>query len=84
VEQYSGGSHASKLGESLGDEKFRQSFKNDPSKALSDAGIKEDALPDGVVDALRGCEPEELGAVARVRSALVDAGVSREDAGDIV
>jgi hypothetical protein len=68
----------------LGDEDFRKSFNSDPSQALSDAGINEDALPDGVVDALRGCEPEELAAVARVRSALVAAGVSRDDAGDIV
>jgi putative modified peptide len=84
VDQYSGSSHLSKLGERLGDEKFRKSFKSDPSQALSEAGIDEDALPDGVMKALRSCEPPELAAVAKVRNALIDEGVAREDAGEIV
>ena len=84
MEQYSGSEHVSKLGERLGDEDFRSSFASDPSQALSDAGIDEQALPDGVVDALRSCQPEELAAVAKVRNALAGAGVSRSDAGDIV
>jgi hypothetical protein len=84
VEQYGESSHAAKLGESLADEDFRNSFSQDQSQALRDAGIDEDALPDGVVEALRRCEPEELAAVAKVRGALMGAGVTREDAGDIV
>jgi hypothetical protein len=84
VEQYSGKSHVANLGERLGDEDFRQSFKEDPSQALSDAGIDEQELPGGVVDALRGFEPEELAAVAKVRGALRAANVAPEDSGEIV
>jgi hypothetical protein len=84
VEQYSGKSHVANLGKRLGDEDFRRSFKKDPSQALNDAGIDEQELPDGVVETLRGCEPEELAAVAKVRGALRDAGVGPEDAGEIV
>ena len=83
MEQY-GNSHVANLGERLGDEDFRQSFKQDPSQALTDAGIDEQELPDGVVKALQGFEPEELAAVAKMRGALNAAGVAREDAGDIV
>lgn len=84
MEQYSESGHGSKLGKALADEDFRNSFASDPSQALKDQGIDEQALPNGVVDALSNCQPEELAAVARVRAALVDAGVSREDSGDIV
>jgi putative modified peptide len=84
VEQYSGREHVSKLGERLGDADFRDSFTSDPSQALNEAGIDEQALPDGVVDALRNCQPEELAAVAKVRNALAEAGVARDDAGEIV
>lgn len=84
MEQYGESSHAAKLGKSLGDEDFRKSFAQDQSKALKDAGIDEEALPDGVLDALRPCEPEELAAVAKVRDALERAGVGREYSGDIV
>lgn len=84
-QQYGGGGgHVAKLGQSLGDADFRNSFAEDHSQALKDAGIDEDALPDGVIDALRKCQPEELTAVARLRTALMDAGVSRDDAGEIV
>jgi hypothetical protein len=83
-QQYSGRGHVSKLGERLGDADFRESFTGDPSQALSDAGIDEQALPDGVVDALRNCQPEELAAVAKVRSALAEAGVAPSDSGEVV
>ena len=84
MEQYGESSHAAKLGERLGDDDFRESFAQDQSQALKDAGIDEEALPDGVLDALRSCQPEELAAVAKVRNALMNAGVAREDSGDIV
>ena len=86
MEQYGGGGggHVAKLGENLADPDFRNSFAEDHSQALKDAGIDEEALPDGVVGALRNCQPEELAAVARVRNALMEAGVAREDAADIV
>ena len=85
MEQYgSGGEHVATLGERLGDEDFRNSFAQDHSQALNNAGIDEQALPDGVVDALRGCSPEELKAVARVRGALIDAGVEDRYRADIV
>jgi hypothetical protein len=86
VEQqhHGGGGHVAKLGESLRDAAFRNSFADNHAQALKDAGIDEAALPDGIIDALGNCQPEELAAVAKVRGALMDAGVSREDAGRIV
>jgi hypothetical protein len=84
VDQYSESDHVSKLGERLGDEDFRNSFKSDPSQALSDAGIDEEGLPDGVLEALRHCQPEELKAVAKVRGAPMDAGVEARYRSDIV
>jgi hypothetical protein len=84
MNQYGKSSDAAKLGERLGDEDFRNSFTQDPSQALQDAGIDETALPDGAIDALRSCQPEELAAVAKVRNALMDARVAPHHAADIV
>jgi hypothetical protein len=84
VEQYSESEHVSKLGERLGDADFRDLFVSDPSQALSDADIDEQAVPKNVVDALRRCQPEELAALANVRNALIDAGVEERYMSKIV
>jgi hypothetical protein len=84
-QQYDGGGgHVAKLGESLGDADFRNSFAENHAQALKDAGIDESSLPAGLIDALLRCQPEELAALAKVRGALVDEGVSLDLAGRIV
>ena len=78
MEQPSGSDPVSELGRRLGDEDFRNAFAKDPSQALSDKGIDEQALPDRLVDTLSGCDPEELAALAKVRSGLESAGVDKK------
>jgi hypothetical protein len=84
-QQYDGGGgHVAKLGESLGDADFRNSFAENHAQTLQDAGIEEGSLPAGLIDALLRCQPEELAALAKVRGALVDEGVSLDLACRIV
>ena len=78
MEQSSGSDHVSELGKQLGDEDFRNAFAKDSSQALRDKGINEQELPDGLVDTLSGCDPEELAALAKVRSGLESAGVDKK------
>jgi hypothetical protein len=78
------GSPVAKLADYMTDEDFRNSFASDHHQALSRVGLEPSEVPAGILEALKDCSVDELRALSRMRNALVDAGVSREDAGEIV
>lgn len=65
------------------DPERRKALASDPQKALADAGIDSAALPEGLRSTLFGLSHGELEAISRVKQGLDDAGVSREDQGEI-
>jgi hypothetical protein len=75
VEQYPENEHVSTLCDQLMDEAFRRAFADDHAQALKQADIDEQALPEGMIEAIRGCSAEELATLARVRGALEAANV---------
>lgn len=72
-----------KLAEVISDPGGRKAFAHDPEKTLTDAGIDVGRLPDGVRSTLFDLSHEELRVLSRVKEALRQAGVSREDAEEI-
>ena len=65
------------------DAERRKAFANDPESALSDAGVDVAALPEDLRSTLFSLSHEELETISRVGQSLTDAGVSREDQGEI-
>jgi hypothetical protein len=77
------GSEMKRLAELISDPGRRKAFAFDPEKTLSEAGIDASRLPEGVRSTLFDLSYEELRVLSRVRDSLRQAGVSREDEGEI-
>ena len=65
------------------DPQRRKAFAEDPDKALGDAGVDAASLPEGLRSTLYSLSQEELEVISRVKQSLTDAGVSKEDQGEI-
>ena len=72
-----------KVAEVISDPGRRKAFAHDPEKTLTDAGVDVGRLPDGVRSTLFDLSHEELRVLSRVKESLRQAGVSREDEGEI-
>jgi hypothetical protein len=56
----------------------RDKFRSDPQKTLRDAGVREGPGLDELVKTLRGMSKEELAAVSKVNSTMVNLGLTEE------
>lgn len=67
-----------KLADVIADPGQRKSFAADPDGTLDRSDVNPDAIPDGVLGTLKGLSQEELRALARLNSQLLDSGISAE------
>lgn len=72
-----------KLVQVISDPTSRRSFVKDAEGTLQKAGVKSDALPKTLVDALAELTPAELRLVSHLNSTLVDAGYKAPDSGTV-
>ena len=72
-----------KLVQVISDPTSRRSFVKDAEGTLQKAGVKSDALPKTLVDALAELSPAELRLVSHLNSTLVDAGYKAPDSGTV-
>jgi hypothetical protein len=72
-----------KLVQVISDPSTRRSFIKDAEGTLQKAGVKADALPKNVVDALAELTPAELRLVSHLNSTLFDAGYRAPDSGSL-
>ena len=72
-----------KLVQVISDPGTRRSFIDDAEGTLKKAGVKADALPKDVVDALAELTPAELRLVSHLNSTLFDAGYKAPDSGSL-
>lgn len=70
-----------KLADVIADPGQRESFASDPDGTLERVDVNHEAIPEDVLSTLKGLSHEELSAVARLNSTLLDSGLSA-DAGD--
>jgi hypothetical protein len=72
-----------KLVQVISDPTSRRSFVKDAEGTLQKAGVKADALPKTLVDALAELTPAELRLVSHLNSTLVAAGYKAPDSGTV-
>ncbi len=72
-----------KLVEVISDPGTRRSFLEDAEGTLKKAGVKADALPKSLVDALAELTPAELRLVSHLNTTLVEAGYKAPDSGSV-
>ena len=68
-----------KIMQVISDPGSRKKFKDNPKKALKDAGVAEGPNIDQLVGALTEMSPEELAIIAKLNKKLVDMGLTAED-----
>jgi hypothetical protein len=71
-------SELQKLATSLQDPFFRKAFAADPIGALAQEEIRQEMIPQDVLEALVELSPQELAALARVRKVLEAAHVPKD------
>jgi hypothetical protein len=71
-------SELQQLAISLQDPFFRKAFVADPLHALAQEEIRQEGIPEDVLEALVELSPQELAALARIRKALEAAHVPKD------
>lgn len=70
-----------KLADVIADPAERKSFAEDPDGTLDRVDVNPQAIPDNVLSTLKGLSQQELDALTRVNSSLLESGLSAEAGG---
>lgn len=70
-----------KLADVISDPGERQSFASDPDGTLDRIDVNPEAIPENVLSTLKGLSQQELDALSRLNSTLLESGLSAEAGG---